>query len=379
MQKRVCLLGSTGSIGTQVLDIAKLFPERLKVEAISTNENISLLEKQIAEFNPKHICITNEKKFLEFKKNHPKLKIVNSLEELVQISKPDLLTTAVVGSIGLGATLKAIELGIDITLANKETLVMAGDIVMNNARKKGVKILPIDSEHSAIFQSLRGNDYSSIENLFITCSGGPFFGKTRKFLQAVTLDQALNHPTWKMGGKITIDSSTLMNKGLEVIEAYHLFKVPAKNIKVLIHPQSVIHSMVEYNDGNIIGQFGSPNMRIPIQYALLYPDRLPNNLNQLDFIKLGHLDFFEPDLKTFTPLALAFEALKEGGLKTCIINSANEVLVNAFLKGKIKYIDILKGIEYAFTKIQNIKNPKLQDIIEKDLETREVVRSKYKI
>jgi len=368
--KKIAILGSTGSIGTQTLDIVRTHKDKFDVKVLTTNTNIELLNKQIKEFNPELVCITNLEKFEEFKKTASNIKVINSLEDIFDLLEINLVITAIVGSCGLKPTLKAIEKGIDIGLANKETLVVAGEIVMRRAKENNVKIFPIDSEHSAIWQSLEGNDPSKMENIWLTCSGGPFKGRTRDFLEKVTLEDALNHPTWNMGGKITIDSSTLMNKGLEVIEACHLFNIAPEKIKVVIHPQSIIHSMVEYIDGNIIAQLGPPDMRLPIQYAMCYPERLKNDFKRINFYELKELTFLKPDLETFIPLKLAFKAIEMRGIMPAVLNSSNEILVSKFLKKEINYIDIFNSLEQIFNSTENILNPNIDQLIEADLDTR---------
>jgi len=379
MAKNISILGSTGSIGVQSLDVVRNL--KLKVSGLSANSNIDLLEKQAREFVPKVVAINDDSLKDELKSRLKDLPIevlsgVDGLKAVAAMDETDTVVASVVGIAGLIPTLEAIRKGKDIALANKETLVTAGSIVMSEAKKHKVNILPVDSEHSAIFQSLMGNNSNRVSKLILTASGGPFRGKSHEDLKKVTVKDALNHPNWVMGSKITIDSASLMNKGLEVIEARWLFDMPLKKIEVLIHPQSVIHSMVEYCDGSVIAQLGSPDMRIPIQFALTYPDRMHNDFSKLDLLKTKSLTFEAPDFDGFPCLKLAFEALKMGGTMPAVLNAANEVAVGLFLKEKIRFVDIPVIIEEAMGKHQKNNNPSLEDIIEVDKETRDIILKK---
>ena len=375
---KISVLGSTGSIGTQTLEIAREY-KGISIEAISANSNIELLEKQAREFNPKLVCVMNEDKAkdLKIKLADTDIKVVSGkdgLNEAATIDSAKTVVTAVVGISGLEPTIEAIKAKKNSALANKETLVTGGHIVMDLAKQNGIAILPVDSEHSAIFQSLQGcQNKREIKNILLTASGGPFFGKKRGELKNITPADALKHPNWNMGAKVTIDSSTLVNKGLEVIEAKWLFGT--ENIKVLVHRQSVVHSMVEFVDNGVIAQLGAPDMRLPIQYALTYPQRLPMKNNELDWAKYPSLTFEEPDMDTFFALRLAFDALKEGGIKPTVFNSADEAAVDLFMKGKLSYLGISEAIEKAMNTIKNIDNPTIDDIFETDRLAREIVYS----
>lgn len=375
---KISVLGSTGSIGTQTLEIAREY-KGISIETMSANSNIELLEKQAREFNPKLVCVMNEDKAkeLKIKLADTDIKVVSGkdgLNEAATIDGAKTVVTAVVGISGLEPTIEAIKAKKNIALANKETLVTGGHIVMDLARKNDVAILPVDSEHSAIFQSLQGcKDKREIKNILLTASGGPFFGKKRAELKNITPADALKHPNWNMGAKVTIDSSTLVNKGLEVIEAKWLFGT--ENIKVLVHRQSVVHSMVEFVDNGVIAQLGAPDMRLPIQYALTYPQRLPMKNNELDWARYPSLTFEEPDMDTFFALRLAFDALKDGGIKPTVFNSADEAAVDLFMKGKLSYLGISESIEKAMNTIKNIENPTIDDIFETDRLAREIVYS----
>ncbi|HBG5345895.1 TPA: 1-deoxy-D-xylulose-5-phosphate reductoisomerase [Clostridioides difficile] len=382
--KKISILGSTGSIGKQTLDVVREHRDKFEIVAVSANSNIELLLEQIVEFKPKYVTVFEENKALKLKEMLPKnieievlagmegLKIISSLDEV------DVLLTAVVGMIGLVPTLCAIKKGIDIALANKETLVTAGEIVMKEAEKYNVNILPVDSEHSAIFQCLNGENKKNIEKIILTASGGPFRGKKKEELVNITKNEALKHPNWSMGRKISIDSSTLMNKGLEVIEARWLFGVEQENIDVVVHPQSIIHSMVQYADSSIIAQLGCPDMRLPIQYALTYPDRMESSFERMNFSKFNTLTFEEPDLKTFPCLKLAYECLKMGGTYSSVLNSANEVLVSEFLEDKIGFYDIPYYIEKTLEVHSSISKPTLEEILETDRWSRAYVANLIK-
>ncbi|HEY9062378.1 MAG TPA: 1-deoxy-D-xylulose-5-phosphate reductoisomerase [Pseudobacteroides sp.] len=379
MAKNISILGSTGSIGTQSLDVARNL--KIRVSGLSANGNLDLLEEQAREFMPKIVAINNDSLRDELKSRLKGLPIevlsgLEGLKAVAAMDEVDTVVTSIVGIAGLIPTMEAIRKGKDIALANKETLVTAGSIVMSEAKKYNVNILPVDSEHSAIFQCLMGNNLNKVSKLILTASGGPFRGRTCEELMEVTLKDALKHPNWVMGSKITIDSASLMNKGLEVIEAKWLFDISADRIEVLIHPQSVIHSMVEYCDGSVMAQLGSPDMRIPIQFALTYPDRSDNEFSKLDLLKTRSLTFEEPDLNSFPCLGLAFDALKTGGTMPAVLNAANEVAVGLFLEEKIRFIDIPAIIEKAMEKHQKNKNPSLEDIIEVDRDTRDMILNK---
>ncbi len=375
-EHKISVLGSTGSIGTQTLEIAREY-KGISIEALSAYSNIDLLEKQAREFLPKLVCVVDERKAkdLKIKLADTDIKVVTGtqgLNEAATVSDAKTVVTAVVGISGLEPTIEAIKAKKNIALANKETLVTGGHIVTRLANENGVKILPVDSEHSAIFQSLQGcHNKSEVKRILLTASGGPFFGKKRDELQNVIPEDALKHPNWNMGAKVTIDSSTLVNKGLEVIEAKWLFGTD--NIKVLVHRQSVVHSMVEFCDNAVIAQMGVPDMKLPIQYALTYPERLPMKNNELDFIKYSSLTFEAPDMDTFYALRLAFEALRDGGIKPTLFNSADEAAVDLFLKGKLSYLGIFEKIEQAMNAVNNIKNPTISDIFEADRLARETV------
>lgn len=375
-EHNISILGSTGSIGTQTLDVARVYPG-ISVKAISARSNVKLIEEQIREFRPKLACVTDEKAAseLKIKVADTDTKIVSGTDGLIDVATADgadTVVTAVVGISGLLPTISAIEAGKNIALANKETLVCGGHIVMDLAKKKGVKILPVDSEHSAIFQSLQGNP-KRIKKILLTASGGPFFGKTRNELINIKPADALKHPNWDMGAKVTIDSSTLVNKGLEVIEAKWLFDVSIDQIEVLVHRQSVLHSAVMYEDNAVIAQLGTPDMKLPIQYALTYPDRLPMSGNELDFAKYPNLTFAHPDTETFYALELAKKAGREGGILPTVFNSADEVAVELFLKEKISYLEITDSIGRAMEQVKNIENPTIEQIFEADKFAREIV------
>lgn len=368
MNKNIVILGSTGSIGTQAIEVIENL-NNINIIGLSTNTNIELLEKQVRKVKPKAVCITNNEKALQFKENVKdlELQIFYGEEGLLQLStleQAHIILNSLVGSVGLLPTMAAIKAKKDIALANKETLVSAGELVMKEAKARGVSIYPIDSEHSAIFQCLQGNKKSQIERIILTASGGPFREHTS--LENVTLEQALNHPNWSMGKKITIDSATLMNKGLEVIEAKWLFDIPIEKIDVIIHPQSIIHSMIEYKDSAIIAQLGTPDMKVPIQYALTYPERIKNNFQKLDFFKIKDLTFMKPNYELFPCLKYAFDAIKIGGTMPCVLNASNEIAVEKFLKKEIKFIEIPKLIEKTIA-VHNIKESyTIEDILAVD-------------
>lgn len=380
--KKICILGSTGSIGTQTLEVVQNLPD-IKVIGLSAHRNIDLLEKQIYQFKPEKVAVMDEQEALRLRTRIQGLdvKVLAGMEgvlEIAQMEEAEIVVTAVVGMIGLRPTLAAIGAKKDIALANKETLVTAGDIVMEAAKKNGVSIYPVDSEHSAIFQCLQGNQMNDVQQIILTASGGPFRGKSAEDLKMVTKEQALCHPNWNMGAKITIDSATMMNKGLEVIEAKWLFNIDLEHIKVLIHPQSIIHSMVEFVDGSVIAQLGEPDMKVPIQYALTYPKRFLNPYPKLDFMQRNTLTFEEPDLKTFRCLFLAYEALQAGGTMPTVLNAANEAVVARFLKGKLSFTEIPKWIEEAMEHHENIKHPSLEDILYIEKWTYNYLESRWK-
>lgn len=377
-EKNISVLGSTGSIGTQTLEIARTYPQ-IKIRAISANSNIALLEQQAREFKPELVAVMDKEKAkeLKIKLADTNVRVVSGksgLSEAAAINSADTVVTAVVGISGLEPTIEAIKAKKNIALANKETLVTGGHIVTALAKEYGVSIIPVDSEHSAIFQSMQGcNDKREIKRILLTASGGPFFGKKRNELKNITPEQALKHPNWDMGAKVTIDSSTLVNKGLEVIEAKWLFNIEVDKIKVLIHRQSIVHSMVEYVDNAVIAQLGAPDMRLPIQYALTYPERLIMQDNELDFTKYPMLTFDEPDADTFFALELAMRAGREGGILPTIFNSADEAAVELFMQRKISYLGISDAIQKAMESVKNIPNPTLDEILEADKYARTLV------
>ena len=382
--KNISILGVTGSIGTQALDVLRFHKDKFKLVAISAYKNIDLTLDIIEEFKPRVVAINDKASFEKLKNIKSTLdydfELLYGMEGLIKVAtlkEVHTVLTSVVGMIGLKPTLEAIKCKKDIALANKETLVVAGELVMNEAKKYGVKILPVDSEHSAIFQCLQGNDLKSVDKIIITASGGPFRGYSKKQLENVTLNQALNHPKWSMGKKITIDSSTLMNKGLEVIEAHWLFDCDYENIEVVVHPQSMIHSMVQYKDGAVIAQLGVTDMKLPIQYALNYPLRDNNISEKLDFYKINELNFYKPDTEVFRCLKLAYKAGKMGGLMPTILNGANEVCVDLFLNEKIKYLDIPTIVEECMEVFKNDMEVSLRNIIDLDKSVREYIMNKY--
>jgi len=381
--KNIAILGSTGSIGTQTLEVISENKNKFKIDLLSANRNYKLLIEQAIKYKPETIIFgdINYKRDLEKGLKNEKINIYygeKALNNFTEFCNPSLVLTALVGKSGLIPTINAIKNNIDIALANKETLVVAGEIIMNLCEKHNVNIYPVDSEHSAIYQCLVGEKHETIEKIILTASGGPFRNKKLNDLKKITKKEALNHPNWSMGDKITIDSSTLMNKGLEVIEAKFLFNVTIDRIDVVIHPQSIIHSMVEFNDGSIKAQLGEPNMKLPIQYALGFSERIKNNYKRFNFSKNNRLTFEEPCIKTFKNLHLAFEAGKQGGNMPCILNASNEIAVDAFLKEKIAYLDMTKIIEESLNKISYIASPNLDQLIETDLKTREYSKDKIK-
>ncbi len=374
--KDLVILGSTGSIGTQSLEVAR--QQGYSVSGLVAGSNIDLLEKQAREWKPKTVAVFDEDKAKELKIKlvDTSVKVLSGSEGVCEVAEGegDTVINAIVGIAGLKPTLAAIESGKTIALANKETLVTGGEIVNRKAKEKSVKILPVDSEHSAIFQSLQGAPEGSLKKILLTASGGPFFGKKKSDLENVTVKEALNHPNWSMGAKITIDSATLMNKGLEVIEAVHLFGIPADNIEVLVHRQSIIHSGVELSDGAVIAQLGTPDMRLPIQYALTYPKRSDYAFEKLDLFKVGTLTFEKPDTNTFRCLPLCIEAINKGGILPTVVNGANEEAVRLFLDGKCEFLQIAELVEKALNSVNNIKDFTLDDIFAADSLAREIVR-----
>lgn len=379
MRKRIAILGSTGSIGKQSLEVIDNNQDKFEVEVLTANNNVDLLIQQAKKFQPNAVVIANTEKYkyvAEALASDP-VKVyagTEALNQVVQMDTVDLVLTAMVGYSGLIPTYNAVKAGKNIALANKETLVVAGEIITKLAREKKVDILPVDSEHSAIFQCLVGEFMNPVEKLILTCSGGPFRGKEESELQNVTVDNALNHPNWDMGEKITIDSATLINKGFEMIEAHWLFGVHQSKIDVIVHPQSIIHSFVQFQDGSIKAQLGLPDMRLPIQYALGFPYRIKNDFKRFSFTEFPNLTFEQPDTKIFRNLALSYEALNRGGNMPCILNAANEIVVKAFLNRKINFGDIPKIIEQSMLKSVFIEKPSLDDLIQTNDETRQITK-----
>jgi len=367
--KKIAILGSTGSIGTQALDIIEQNPDLFSVTVLTCGNNIEKLSEQILHFKPLLAVTANEDDAFELSKRHPGTEFLFGMEGLVVAAAKtdcDMVLNSLMGMMGLMPTYYAIKAGKDIALANKETLVAGGELIMNAVLEHGVRLLPVDSEHSAIFQALQGNEHKNINKLILTASGGPFRGYKIEQLKKVTLAQALKHPKWTMGSKITIDSATMMNKGLEVIEAKWLFDMGAENIQVVIHPESIIHSIVEYVDHSMIAQLGVPDMRIPISYAFTFPDRINNNIPGLDLLQVGSLNFEKPDLNTFKCLSFAFDALKDGGSYPVVLNAANEVLVKNFLENRISFLDIQDTIERVLQEHKAVYCLNLEEILEID-------------
>lgn len=379
-KKKIAVLGSTGSIGVQALKIIKEFSEDFELSLISANSSDTLLLEQSLFFQPEHVIINTESGYSYIKKNlgSPFTKLHlggQALCDLIESEDFDIVLVAIVGFAALLPTISAIKSGKKIALANKETLVVAGQIISSLVEKNDGNIIPVDSEHSAIFQCIQGESLDSVKNIILTASGGPFRGYNKQQLENVSLKNALKHPNWNMGAKITIDSATLMNKGFELIETRWLFDVSFEKIKVVVHPESIIHSLVEYQDGSVIAQLGEPSMYIPILYALNFPKRIKSSAPKLDLIKIKSLNFEEPNKKIFRHLDLAYEAIKFGGSYGCVLNASNEVAVSAFLKEKIRFIDMIKIIEKSIEKITFVQNPNLEDLLEIDLETRKFANS----
>ena len=382
--RKIVLLGSTGSIGTQTLDVVRNNASELEVVGIAALKSVDKVEKQVREFKPRYVCMFDEAaaKELQDRIADTGIKVMAGMDgllDIVSVPEADTVLTAVVGMIGIRPTIRAIECGKDIALANKETLVCAGHIIMPLAREKNVQILPVDSEHSAIFQSLNGEPKDKIEKILLTASGGPFRGKKRAELENMTAADALKHPNWDMGPKVTIDSSSLVNKGLEVMEAKWLFGVSLDDIQVVVHPQSIVHSAVQFVDGAVIAQLGVPDMKLPIQYALFYPDRRPMNEKRLDLFELYSLTFEKPDTDTFRGLKLAYDSARIGGSMPTVFNAANEMAVKRFLKGDIRYLEIYSMIEEAMSHHRMVENPDVAAILAAEQETYEFLGKKYGI
>ncbi len=373
--KRIAILGSTGSIGTQALEVIEANPDSFELEVITAHSNADLLIAQALAFKPNAVVIAREDLYEKVREalQAEDIKVyagANALGAVVEMGTVDMVLTAMVGYAGLQPTIKAIQAGKEIALANKETLVVAGQLITDLAREKGVNIYPVDSEHSAIFQCLAGEFHNPIEKIILTASGGPFRGRTAQELQHVSKAQALKHPNWEMGAKITIDSASLMNKGLEVIEAKWLFGLQNSQIEVVVHPQSIIHSLVQFEDGSIKAQLGLPDMKLPVQYALGYPNRLKSDFPRFSFMDYPQLTFEQPDLETFRNLQLAFHAMEQGGNMPCVLNAANEVAVSAFLRDEVGFMEMSDIIERCMAKVAYIANPSYADYVETDKEAR---------
>jgi 1-deoxy-D-xylulose-5-phosphate reductoisomerase len=377
IKKKIAILGSTGSIGTQALDVIRANKDRFEIEVLTGSGNADLLIQQAIEFNPNTVVIADESKYQYVKDallSHD-IKVFagnKASAQVVQMESIELVLAAIVGYAGLESTIAAIKAGKQIALANKETLVVAGELVTALAKEKGVNLYPVDSEHSAIFQCLAGEFHNPIEKIYLTASGGPFRGKDKAFLSTVKKEQALKHPNWEMGAKITIDSASLMNKGLEVIEAKWLFGLKPEQIDVIVHPQSIVHSIVQFNDGSMKAQMGLPDMKLPIQYAMTYPERIRSDFPRFNFLNYPELTFEQADTKTFRNLALAFEAMNKGGNSACVLNAANEIAVEAFLKDKIGFLQMSDVVEKCLNSIHFIKNPSYDDYVATDKETRKI-------
>lgn len=382
MKKRIAILGSTGSIGTQTLDIISQFPDRFEVYALTANNNVQLLAEQARKFQPEIVCIANEQHYAKLKASLADLPVkvyagADAIAQMVSMESIDAVLASMVGYVGLKPTIEAIKAGKQIALANKETLVVAGELICELSKEYHSQILPVDSEHSAIFQCLSGEGDNPVEKLLLTASGGPFRDKSVDELRHVNAAQALKHPNWDMGAKITIDSASMMNKGFEVIEAKWLFGIEPERIEVVVHPQSIVHSMVQFADGCIKAQLGMPDMRMPILYALTYPDRMVTNLPRWDYTQCGQLTFEKPDLRKFRNLAFAYQAIRQGGNMPCIINAANEVVVAGFLKGKIGFLQMSDIIETVMAKAAFIQNPTYEDYVQTDCEARKIASSLF--
>lgn len=364
--KHVAILGSTGSIGKNALSVIKQFPDEFQATVLSANSDIRQLQRQIREFRPKAVCVCRRQYAARLRPQvGSAIKVFagpDGLSEVIRKSQIDIVLLAISGAAALPPLLQAIEAGHDVAMANKEALVSAGALVIDRAEKKKVRIIPVDSEQSAIWQCLRGEEKKHLKRIYLTASGGPLRTVNKKLFSKITLKQVLKHPRWRMGRKITVDSATLMNKGLEVLEAMYLFGVSADKISIVIHPQSIIHSMVEFQDGVVLAQLSVPDMRVPIQYALSYPKRLPGCIAEIDFFKLGRFDFEEPDFRKFPCLALAYRVAEESGTAPCVLNAANEASVHEFLRGRLKFSDIPRVIEQVLSRHHNIKRPGLEDI-----------------
>ena len=376
-KKQIAILGSTGSIGTQALDVIDQHPDKFEVYALTANNNIELLIEQAIKFKPEVVVIANDKNYLILKEalnNYP-IKVwagIDAISDVVQTSDIDVVLAAMVGFSGLRPTINALKAGKTVALANKETLVVAGEQIIELALKNQAPILPVDSEHSAIFQCLNGEDLNRINKIWLTASGGPFRNFTREQLQDVTKKQALKHPSWNMGAKVTIDSSTLMNKGLEMIEARWLFDIKPSCIEVVVHPQSIVHSMVEFEDTSVMAQMGMPDMRVPIQYAFSYPQRLKSDFKPANFFELSNLTFEEPNLEVFKNLSYAYDAINKGGNMPCILNAANEIAVEQFLQDRVSFLGMSDVIEQTMQRVSFIEKPSLDDYFATDIEAREV-------
>jgi len=378
-KKNIAILGSTGSIGTQALDVIRANPDSFAVEVLTGSGNADLLIKQAIEFNPNTVVIADESKYQYVKEalSSYDIKVFagnKAITEVVQMESINTVLAAIVGYAGLASTISAIKAGKQIALANKETLVVAGELVTQLAKEKGVNLYPVDSEHSAIFQCLAGEFHNPIEKIYLTASGGPFRGKDNAFLSVVKKEQALKHPNWEMGAKITIDSASLMNKGLEVIEAKWLFGLKPEQIDVIVHPQSIVHSIVQFTDGSMKAQMGLPDMKLPIQYALAYPQRIKSDFPRFSFFNYPQLTFEQADTKTFRNLALAFDAMNKGGNSPCVLNAANEIAVEAFLKDKIGFLQMSDLVEKCLASIDHIAKPSYEDYVDTDKETREIAK-----
>ena len=374
-KKQIAILGSTGSIGTQALDVIAQHPEKFEVYALTANNNVDLLIKQAIKFSPEIVVIANEKNYLILKEALQEYPIkvwagIDAISDIVQIEHIDIVLAAMVGFSGLKSTISALKAGKTVALANKETLVVAGEYMIDLALRNGAPILPVDSEHSAIFQCLNGEQLNKINKIWLTASGGPFRNFSREQLQNISKEQALNHPNWNMGTKVSIDSSTLLNKGFEMIEAKWLFDIEPSKIEVVVHPQSIVHSMVEFEDTTVMAQMGVPDMRVPIQYAFSYPQRLKSDFKSANFFQLTNLTFEEPDLKVFRNLSFAYEAINRGGNMPCILNAANEIAVEMFLQNKISYLGMSDVLEQTMQKVSFIETSSLEDYFETDIEAR---------